>query len=111
MSPTVPASSTPSSSANFRLLFDAAVKAYEKQTKRDLLAHPLASQLQKCDSPASVLAVLQSQVNELNQARKCDERLTKWLGPTIHVLIAFSDTLGEGVSLVCFKAMSFWDYV
>ena len=109
MSPTFPANPTPSSSSNFQLIFNTAVKAYEKRTKEDLLAHPLASQLQKCDSPASIFAVLQSQVDDLEQARKGDERLTKWLGPTINVLIAFSDTLGEGVSLVCHKLISFWN--
>ena len=100
----------PSSSSNFQLIFNTAVKAYEKRTKRDLLAHPLASQLQACDSPASIFGVLQSQVNEHDQVRKSDERLTKWLGPTINVLIAFSNTLGEGVSLVRLRVISFWDY-
>ena len=100
MSTTLPANPTPSSSSNFQLIFNTAVKAYEKKTKTDLLSHPLASQLQTCYSPASILAVLHSQVNDLDQIRKSDERLTKWLDPTINVLIAFSDTLGEGVSLV-----------
>ena len=109
MSPTLP-NPTPSSSSNFQLIFDTAVKAYEKRTKRDLLAHPLASQLQTCNSPASILAVLQSQVDNLDQTRKSDERLTKWLGPTINVLIAFSDTLGEGVSLVCLKVILHCDF-
>ena len=89
--------------SNFQTIFSTSVKAYEKQTKKDLLVHPLASQLQACDSPTSILAVLQGQVDDLNQARKSDERLTKWLGPTINVLLAFSDTLGEGVSLVSIK--------
>ena len=110
MSPTFPATPTPSSSSNFQLIFNTAIEAYEKQTKRDLLTHPLAPQLQKCDSPASILTVLQSQVNEHDQARNSDERLTKWLRPTINVLLAFSDTLGEGVSLVCLKVISFPDY-
>ncbi|KAF8269613.1 hypothetical protein EI94DRAFT_933908 [Lactarius quietus] len=100
MSQTSPANPTPSSSSNFQAIFNTAVKAYEKKTKRDLLTHPLASQLQTCDTPASILAVLQSQVDDLDQARGRDERLTKWLGPTINVLLVFSDTLGEGVSLV-----------
>ncbi|KAH8986452.1 hypothetical protein EDB92DRAFT_1818272 [Lactarius akahatsu] len=100
MSPTFPVNATPSSSSNFQLIFNTALKAYEKKTKRDLLAHPLASQLQKCESLGSVLAVLQSQVDDLDQARKSDERLTKWLSPTVNVLLAFSTTLGEGVSLV-----------
>ncbi|KAN0141599.1 hypothetical protein V8E53_000061 [Lactarius tabidus] len=96
---TFPADPTPSSPSNFQAILSAAVKAYEKRTKKDLLLHPLACQLQKCDSPASILVVLQSQVDDLDQARKGDERLTRWLGPTINVLLAFSDTLGEGVSL------------
>ncbi|KAH9061874.1 hypothetical protein EDB87DRAFT_382930 [Lactarius vividus] len=100
MSLTFPVNATPSSSSNFQLIFNTALKAYEKQTKRDLLAHPLASQLQKCNSLDSVLVVLQSQVDDLDQARKSDERLTKWLNPTVNVLLAFSATLGEGVSLV-----------
>ena len=89
--------------SNFQLIFNTALKAYEKKTKSDLLAHPLASQLQKCDSPGSILSVLQTQVDDLEQARKTDERLTKWLGPTINVLLAFSDALGEGISLVSIK--------
>lgn len=104
MSQTLPVKATPSS--NFQLIFNIAVRAYEKQTKKDLLSHPLACQLQKCDTPTSILSVLQSQVEDLEQARKGDERLTKWLGPTINVLLAFSDTLGEGVSLVSIKGNS-----
>ena len=106
MSTTSSANPTPSSSSNFQLIFNTAIKAYEKRTKRDLLAHPLASQLQACNSPTSVLAVLQSQVDDLDQIRKSDERLTKWLRPTINVLIAFSGTLGEGVSLVGLRVIS-----
>ena len=95
------------SSSNFQLIFDAALKAYEEQTKRDLLAHPLASQLQASDSPGSILAILQGQVDGLDQARKGDERLTKWLSPTVNVLLAFSAILGEGISLVKLKMISF----
>jgi hypothetical protein len=97
---TSPVNPTPSSSSNFSAILSAAVKAYEERTKKDLLDHPLASQLQACDSPSSILVVLQSQVDDLDQSRKGDERLTRWLSPTINVLLAFSDTLGEGVSLV-----------
>ena len=97
---TVPVNTTPSSASNFQEIFCIAVKAYEKRTKKDILAHPLTSQLQACDSPASILAVLQEQVDDLDKAWESDERLTKWLGPTVNVLLAFSNTLGEGVSLV-----------
>jgi len=46
------------------------------------------------------LAVLQGQVDQFNQARSINERLKRWLNPTINVLYAFSATLGEGVGLV-----------
>src|SRR5258708_5531410 len=89
--------------SNFQLIFTTAVKAYERRTRTDILPHPLASQLQACNSPSSILAVLQGQVDDLAQARRSDERLTKWLSPTINVLLAFSATLGSGVSLVRLK--------
>jgi len=68
--------------------------------KQDLLAHPLAAQLQTCDSPAAILAVLQQQVQGLDQSGSSDDRWTKWLDPTINVLFAFSATVGAGVGLV-----------
>ncbi len=96
-------SQTPSiaaASSRFKAIFNAALKSYEGQTKNDLAAHPLASQLQSCDSTSAILVVLQDQVREFDQARNGDERLTKWLKPTVNVLYAFSATLGEGVGLV-----------
>ena len=81
-----------------------ALKAYEKQTKNDLLAHPLAAELQTCQSPSSILVILQQQVQDLNRSRASDDRLTKWLDPTVNVLYAFSGTLGEGAGLVCPRA-------
>ena len=95
--------STPPTAAflfNFQSVFHASLKAYEKQTNKDLLSHPLAARLHSCDSPAAILAVLQDQVQEFEQSRSVDERLTKWLDPTVNVLYAFSATLGEAVGLV-----------
>ena len=93
--------STASSSSNFQLIINNALKAYEKRTKQDLLAHPLAAQFQTCDSPAAILAVLQQQAQGLDQSGSSDDRWTKWLDPTINVLFAFSATVGAGVGLVC----------
>ncbi|KAH9046663.1 hypothetical protein EDB84DRAFT_1465144 [Lactarius hengduanensis] len=87
-------------SSNFRTIFVAALKAYEKNTKTDRLTHPLATQLQSCDSSSDVLAVLRDRVNEFDQSRSHDERLSSWLNPTINVLYAFTATLGEGVGLI-----------
>jgi hypothetical protein len=54
-------------------------------------------------SPSAVLLVLQQQVQQLDQSRTSDQRLSKWLDPTVNVLYAFSATLGEGVGLVSFS--------
>ncbi|KAH9161823.1 hypothetical protein EDB89DRAFT_2080246 [Lactarius sanguifluus] len=85
---------------NFESIFRTAVQAYKKRTGRDITSHPLASWFKTCDSPDAILAVLQAQVQEFDQSRRDDERLTKWLNPTVNVLYAFSATLGEGVGLV-----------
>ena len=95
-----PATTASSSNLNFRTIFVAALKAYGKKTKTDLLTHPLATQLQSCNSSSDVLAVLHDKVNEFDQSRSHNERLSRWLNPTINVLYAFSATLGEGVGLV-----------
>ena len=99
---------TSAPSSNFQIIFDNALKAYEKRTKKDLLIHPLAAQLQHCNTPSSILDVLQQQVQELNQSQGRNEKWTRWLDPTVKVLYAFSETLGGGVTLVC---LSSWTYV
>ena len=93
---------TTTSSANFQLIFNNALKEYEKRTKKDLLSHPLAAELQTCNSPSAILAVLHKQVQGLDQSPSGDDRWTEWLDPTVNVLHTLSDILGEGVSLVSF---------
>ena len=89
-----------SRSPNFQLIFDNALKAYKKCTKNDLFKHPLADRLQTCDSPSSILGVLQEQVQDLNESQRSN---TKWLDPTVNVLLTFSDAVGEGVGSVCLR--------
>jgi hypothetical protein len=91
---------TTSTSSNFRLIFDDALKAYKKRTKMDPLTHPLADRLEVCDSASDILTVLQEQAQELNQSQRNN---MKWLDPTVNVLHAFSETLGEGVGSVRFR--------
>jgi hypothetical protein len=78
-----------------------ALKLYEKRTKKDLIAHPLASRLQSCDTPDAISAILKEQADEFDHARVDEDRLTKWLNPTVNVLYAFSSALAGGVGLVC----------
>ncbi|KAH9059077.1 hypothetical protein EDB87DRAFT_1822911 [Lactarius vividus] len=92
--------STATSSSNFQAIFYASIKGYEKKTKKDLLTHPLTTQLQTCNSPTDILAVLRTQVQQFEQSTSGDDTLTRWLIPTVNVLYAFSAALGEGVGLV-----------
>ncbi|KAH8998270.1 hypothetical protein EDB86DRAFT_827540 [Lactarius hatsudake] len=96
--PTATPSRTPS--YNFQVIFGAALNAYKKQTKQDLATHPLSAQLQACNSPSAILNVLHDQVDQFNRSRSGDEGLNKWLNPTVNVLYAFSEVLGEGMGLV-----------
>ena len=100
MSKTHPTTASTSTS-NFQLMINNALNKYKERTKKDLREHPLAAQLQSCDSPSAIIIVLQQQVQGLDPSRSADERWTKWLDPTVNVLYAFSGILGSGFSLVC----------
>jgi hypothetical protein len=97
---------SPMSSSDIQSIFNAALQAYERKTKNKLLVHPLAAQLQSCDSPTTVLCILQDLIQQLDQRRSRGERARNLLNPTVNVLFAFSSTLGEGVGLVGFKHFS-----
>ncbi|KAI9437184.1 hypothetical protein H4582DRAFT_2129609 [Lactarius indigo] len=97
--PQDPATTSSESSSNIEAIFDAALKSYNKKTKNDLKNHDLFEQLETCDSPAAILASFQA--FQFDPSRTAaDDRLKKWLVPTINVLCAFSGTLSEGVGLV-----------
>ena len=106
MSQNPPIASSSSSSSNFQLVLSAALEAYENKTKSKLLTHPLAAQLQSCDSPAAILSVLQDLIQQFDRRHRSDERLTNWLRPTVNVLYAFSATIGQGVGLVSLNSLS-----
>jgi hypothetical protein len=108
-SPTIPSSSqsimsadpsTSTSNSNFLSVFNAALESYKCNTKKDLTSHPLLPSLQSCGSPEAILAVLREQIPSFNQSQNGDDRLTKWVSPTVNVLYAFSATVGQGVGLV-----------
>ena len=72
------------------------MKMYEKKTRIDLLRHPLMAKLQACTSDTDILIVLRAQVQQM----RGDDRLTRWLNPTVRVLHAYSGALDTGVGLV-----------
>ena len=89
-----------SSSPALQTIFVASLKEYEKKTKKDLLTHPLLVQLQTCNSPTEILTILRAQAQQFEQSTSGDDKLTKWLNPTVNVLYAFSSVIGTGVGLV-----------
>jgi hypothetical protein len=111
MSHTHPTGSSSTSSSNFQLTINNALDEYKKRTKKDLLTHPLASRLQTCNSPGAIIAVLQEQVQGLDQSSSSDERWSKLLDPTVNVLQAFSSILEAGASLVSLRKYLFEFYI
>ncbi|KAH9033925.1 hypothetical protein EDB85DRAFT_1890034 [Lactarius pseudohatsudake] len=89
-----------SSTPNFQPIFEKALEEYKKKTGEDFTTHPLAAQINGCHSPEAILTVLEGKANELNQSRSTDDRLTKWLNPTVNILNALSTTLGDTAGLV-----------
>jgi hypothetical protein len=85
------------------------LQSYNNKTKNKLLDHPLAAQLQPCESPNAVLSVLQDLIQQFDQRRASDERLNNWLNPTVNVLYTFSATLGEGVGIVSLSSLSLYN--
>ena len=105
---TVPSTST--SLSDFASLFNAALEAYKRKTKKDLASHPLLPSFQSCDSCDAVLIVLREQIPAFNESQNGDDGLTKWIAPTVNVLYSFSATLGGVVGLViseCFLVKTF----
>ena len=94
------APSTSTSQSNFLSIFNAALESYKRKTKKDLTSHPLLPRLQSCDSPEAILIALREQIPESNQSKNDEDRLTKWVSPTVNVLYAFSATVGH-IGLVC----------
>ena len=96
------ASSSAYSSSTFGALFNAALEKYTKKTGKDLRNHPLASEIDSCDSPDSIINIFQEQARAFDEFKRGDTQLFKWLKPVVNVLHALStnDVLRDSVSLV-----------
>jgi hypothetical protein len=84
-----------SGSVRFLVLFGA-LQEYEKQTDIILDKHPLAKQLQHCDSVESVTAILQEQVHACSKLRGGD-RIIKSLNGAVSVLSTLSASVDLGL--------------
>ena len=86
--------STPLS--DFKPILDAALSDYNMKTGKELLDHPLAAEVQRCDTVDAALAILQDQAKAFQQFKDGDQRLVESISPLAQVLFAFSGTLGVG---------------
>ena len=59
----------------FRALFQAACMEYESRTGTNLIDHPLAIQLQTCNSFESLLSLLQGQARAFHEFRRSDGKV------------------------------------
>jgi len=97
----------PLPSASFLLLYDSALQDYTTQTGTNLINHPFAKQLEKCESVESISSLLQENLRRFREFRREDGKVTKSLKCAIHVLHTLSTgtVLGEGIGLVRPKAV------
>jgi len=89
-------------SSTFRLLFDAALQDYKDKTGNTLTDHPIAKQLESCESVSSITAILQEQSRSFREFRENDGKLMKALNSSVDVLCApsISSALNETIGLV-----------
>ena len=92
-----------SSTSNYQVIFDNALKSYKNKTGKDLPSDPLIFKLESCNSPHAVLDLLRDQIPGFNQSESSHDGPMKWLDPTVMVLYAFSSTIGGAASLVSLR--------
>ena len=93
--------SQPSSPSTFQALFNTALQDYKEKTGNSLVDHPIAKQLQECDSVKSVSAILEEQAQVFREFRD-HGKLISSLKHLADILCSplISTVLGEGIGLV-----------
>jgi len=88
-------------SAHFQALFESALQDYVKKTGITLAEHPLAVQLQSCNSVESIDNLVQGQAQAFSNFRESD-RIAKSIKMAVSKLITYSAMafLGDAFGLV-----------
>jgi hypothetical protein len=91
-----------SGSSHFQALLESALQDYENQTGIPLANHPLAEQLQNCQSVESVTTLLQEQARDFSKFRGSD-KIFKSLNSVVSTLsrVSATATLGQAIGMVC----------
>ena len=91
-----------SSSSTFQALFNAALQDYKDKTGNTLIDHPIARQIETCESVNSITTILQEQARNFHEFRENDGKLMKALNSSVDVLCSpsISSALDEAIGLV-----------
>jgi len=91
--------SIPPTQASFQFIIDA-LADYAILTGINLSKNPFSEKLQVSSSPDDILGLLQEREKAFKDYREGNRRLISCLSPVVRVIHAFSDILGEAVSVV-----------
>jgi hypothetical protein len=88
--------------SRFQVLFEYALQDYERKTGITLVDHPLAGQLQTCQSAESVTALLQEQTRALSEFRE-SHKIMRSRKNVVSALskISAAAALGQDFGTVC----------
>ena len=76
-------------------IFDLALAEYSKHTGQDLLNHPQAAAIDRCESLDSIVSMFQEQCRAFDEFSGGDPKLIKWLEP----IVFKSDAIGRSAAL------------
>jgi hypothetical protein len=92
----------PSESSVFESLFQCALDEYEKETGINLVEHPLAAKLERCNDVESITQALQEEMQAFREYRGDKHAVMKFLKNAVQAIHNLSDivALGESIGLV-----------
>jgi hypothetical protein len=103
-------SSTLSTFSNFQPIFKAALAEYFKKTGKDLRNHPLASEIESCDSAESMLAIFRKQASAFDDFRNGDPKLIKCLRLFVNNLYAITSSRALSAVVSGVSPVSYADF-
>jgi len=94
---------TISESSVFESIFQSALEEYEIQAEINLVRHPLAAQLEHCNTVESITELLRGQAQAFHELQGGDNKVMALLQQTVQVLHRLSATVivVESLDLVC----------
>lgn len=84
-------------------IFDAALIEYTKQTGINPITCPFAETLLDCNSPESVIQLLEETAQKFQAVRGRHPTLSKWLPHVVQVVYLISGVIGHTAALVSLK--------